>query len=95
MVCYKPNQIQQHLNSLKIFDCELHQSEKFCVKCNSDGASSRVLGRAACGGMFRSSQADHLDSFANNLGIVNAFRAEPVAAMLAIEIAFYKGRHNL
>jgi len=45
--------------------------------------------------MFRSSQADHIGSFADNLGIAKDFRGELVAAMLAFEIAFYKGWHNL
>jgi len=44
------------------------------IKCNSYDASSRVLGREACEGMFRSSQVEHMGSFADNLGIANAFR---------------------
>jgi ribonuclease HI len=50
---------------------------------------------AACGGTFRSHLADNLGSFADNLGFANAFRAELVGAMFAIEIAYYKGWHNL
>ncbi|GAU30382.1 hypothetical protein TSUD_57940 [Trifolium subterraneum] len=64
-------------------------------KCNTDGAALGAPGQAACGGIFRDSTGDYIGCFADKLGIENAFIAELVAAMKAIEIAFTNGCHKL
>ncbi|MCI33337.1 ribonuclease H protein, partial [Trifolium medium] len=52
-------------------------------------------GQASYGGIFRNSTGDCIGCFADKLGIENAFFAELVAAMKAIEIAFTNGWHSL
>jgi len=65
------------------------------VKCNTDGAAQGNPGSAACGGIFRNSDADLLGAFSVNLGVSTALHSELIAAMLAIEIAHVKNWHNL
>lgn len=57
------------------------------IKCNSDGAAQGVPGVAACGGIFRNANVEHLGSYFTNIGPGNAFQAELIGAMLAIEVA--------
>jgi hypothetical protein len=57
-----------------------------------DGVSVGVPGTAVSGGIFRNFKADHLSSFAFNIGGGNAFLAKLTGAMLAIEIAASKNR---
>ena len=65
------------------------------VKCNTDGASHRNPGMAACGGLFRSDDSELLGAFAVNLGLTSAIFSELIRAMVAIEIAHHKGWHSL
>lgn len=46
------------------------------VKCNSDRAAVGLNGLAACGGLFRNMNADHLGSFVVNIDNGNALKAE-------------------
>ncbi|MCI19430.1 ribonuclease H protein, partial [Trifolium medium] len=57
------------------------------VKCNSDGASKGNPGLLACGGIFRDNRANDLGCFASNFGVSDAFFAELIGAITAIEIA--------
>ena len=52
-------------------------------------------GMAACGGIFRNSDADFLVAFSVNLGVSTALHSELIAAMVVIEIAHVKNWHNL
>jgi hypothetical protein len=65
------------------------------LKCNIDGAYNGNPGLAACGGIFRDSDANFVEAFAFNLGVVNSLVAELQGAMIAIEIAAQKGWNNL
>jgi len=50
---------------------------------------------ASVGGIFRDREGVCIGCFAQNLGNVNAYHAELVAAMLALEIAQRKGFNHL
>ncbi|XP_058770393.1 uncharacterized protein LOC131644024 [Vicia villosa] len=65
------------------------------IKCNTDGTSAGTPQIAACGGIFRDHAGNHLGSFSNRIGHGNAFVAELVGAILAIEIAKQKNWNNL
>jgi ribonuclease HI len=65
------------------------------IKCNTDGAAHGSPGLSACGGIFRNSSSMCVGWFAENLGIHNAFYAELVGAMKAIELAAAHGWNNL
>jgi len=65
------------------------------IKCNSDGAVQGVPGLATCGGIFRNANAEHLGSYLLNIGPANAFQAELIGAMLAIELADKKKWNKL
>jgi ribonuclease HI len=65
------------------------------IKCNTDGAAHGSPGLSACGGIFRNSSSLCVGWFAENLGIHNAFYAELVGAMKAIELAAAHDWHNL
>jgi len=65
------------------------------VKCNTDGVAHGNPGIAACGGIFRNSEADFLGAFSINLGVTSTLNSELIAAMVAIEIAHAKNWHNL
>jgi ribonuclease HI len=65
------------------------------IKCNTDGAAHGSPGLSACGGIFRNSSSLCVGWFAENLGIHNAFYAELVGAMKAIELAAAHNWHNL
>lgn len=67
----------------------------YFIKCNTDGAAKGCPGPAACGGIFRDSSAAVIGCFSTNLGIANAFYAELMGAMLAIEFARLKGWSKL
>lgn len=60
------------------------------VKCNTDGAARGSEGVAACGGLLRDMNADFLGCFYEHLDSMNAFWAELIGAMQAIEIAHKK-----
>jgi ribonuclease HI len=65
------------------------------VKANTDGAASSNPIKASAGGIFRNSEGLCIGSFFQLLGPYNAFFAELVADMNAIEIAYNRGFHNL
>jgi len=51
--------------------------------------------KAACGGIYRDSNASFICGFAQNLHTDSSYEAELIAAILAIEITYSKGWHNL
>src|ERR1044072_9095692 len=57
------------------------------VKVNTDGAATKNPQNASAGGIFRDHTGLCLGCFSQNLGPLNAFTAELIAAMLAIENA--------
>ncbi|PNX57963.1 ribonuclease H, partial [Trifolium pratense] len=59
------------------------------LKANTDG--SVVGNTAACGGLFRNHMADHVGSFAYNLGPVSILHAEITAIIIVIELAAAHG----
>src|SRR6266487_7107213 len=61
------------------------------IKCNIDGTAKGCPGPAACGGIFRDSNAAVVGCFAQNLHISTAFHAELIGAILAIELASKNG----
>lgn len=65
------------------------------IKGNIDGSSCGSLGISASGGVFRTSDGVFLGAFATHNGIGNAFRAELIAAIIAIELASNKGWTSL
>lgn len=65
------------------------------TKCNTDGAAKGSPGPAGCGGIFRDHRATFMGCFAANLGSSSALHAELLGAMMAIELAYDKGWHNL
>lgn len=65
------------------------------VKCNTDGAAKGCPGPAGCGGVFRDQSAAIVGCIAANLGLNSALQAELIGAMLAIELAYERGWHNL
>ncbi|KAK2421259.1 hypothetical protein QL285_031907 [Trifolium repens] len=65
------------------------------VKCNSEGASKGNHGLPACGGIFRDYHANDLGCFASNLGVMDAFSAEIMGAINAIENTQRKGWNHL
>ncbi|GAU37904.1 hypothetical protein TSUD_163410 [Trifolium subterraneum] len=65
------------------------------IKCNIDGAAKGNPGIAACGGVFRNSDANFIFCFAEPLGFASSYQAELCAAMTAIEIAHTRNWHNL
>ncbi|MCI53036.1 ribonuclease H protein, partial [Trifolium medium] len=50
---------------------------------------------SACGGIFRDNQANDLGCVASNLGVSDAFSAEVIGAIKAIEIAQRRGWNHL
>jgi len=65
------------------------------VKINTDGASAKNPIKASAGGIFRNSEGVFLGCFAQFLGSENALFAELSAAMIAIEITYSRGYHNI
>ena len=63
------------------------------IKCNTDGSSNAIT--SACGGIFRDHHSNFLLCFAENTGHNNAFNAELLGAMRAIEFAKQYGWNNL
>ena len=63
------------------------------VKCNIDGSSTS--NSSACGGIFRNHDSNLLLCFAENTGACNAFHAELLGAMRAIELAKQYNWNNL
>ncbi|MCH91676.1 glycerol-3-phosphate dehydrogenase [Trifolium medium] len=63
------------------------------VKCNTDGASNKTT--SSCGGVFKNHNTEFLRGFAENTGLMSAFKAELCGAMRAIEIAHSKNWMNL
>ena len=55
------------------------------VKCNTDGSATATS--SACGGIFRDKHAKFLLCFAENTSLQNAYHAELMGAMRAIELA--------
>jgi len=58
------------------------------VKCNSNGVVVGLNGLAACWGIFRNMNVDHLGSFDVNIDNGNALKAELTGAMFAVEIVY-------
>jgi ribonuclease HI len=65
------------------------------LKVNTDGAVTRNPSKAACGGIFRSSEGFTRGCFAQNLSTESAFIAEIFGAILAIEIAHHNNWNQL
>jgi len=61
------------------------------LKVNTDGASTKNHIKASVGGIFRNYEGECICCFSQFLGNKDAFHAELVATMIAIEIAYYKG----
>jgi ribonuclease HI len=57
------------------------------IKVNTDGAATKNPNKASAGGIFRDKDGLCIGCFAQNLGNVNAFHAELMAAIIAMEIA--------
>jgi len=57
------------------------------IKCNTDGAALGSPGQAACAGIFRNRNGESIGCFAVNLGITNAFYAELMGVIFAVECA--------
>ena len=64
-------------------------------KVNTDGASTKNPVKASTGGIFRNSEGECIGCFSQFLGNKDALHAELVAAMIAIEISYHKGFHNI
>lgn len=77
-------------NAPKIIEVTWIPPSCYMVKCNTDGAAKGSPGPASCGGIFRDHSTTALGSFAANLGSRNAFEAELIGAMMAIEITHKK-----
>lgn len=65
------------------------------IKVNTDDAATKNTLNVSAGGIFRDRNGVCIGFYAQNLGTVNAFCAELVAAMLAMEIAQRKGYTSL
>lgn len=65
------------------------------VKCNTNGAARGAPDLEACGGIFRDRSVAYVGCFVANLGVNYALHAELIGVMLANELAFKKGWHNL
>lgn len=65
------------------------------LKVNTDGAVTKNPSKAACGGIFRSSEGFTRGCFAQNLSTDSAFVAEILGAILAIEIAQSKNWNHV
>ena len=63
------------------------------VKCNTDGLFKTNV--AACGGVFRNCRGFVCGVFVQRLGVENAYFAEFFAVILAVEVAFSKGRTKI
>lgn len=63
------------------------------IECNSDGCS--IDTSSSCGGIFRNASADMLLCIAENIGDGNAFQAELIGAMRAIETAHQNSWNHL
>jgi ribonuclease HI len=61
------------------------------TKVNTDVASTKYPPNASGGGIFRDREGICIGCFAHDLGSVNAFHVELVAAMLALQIAHRRG----
>jgi len=73
----------------KILEMIWHPLVDPWIKCNTDGCSNCTS--SSCGGLFRNASADLLLCFAKNIGEGNAFLAELMGAMRAIDIAHQNG----
>jgi ribonuclease HI len=62
---------------------------------NTDGAATKNPNNASAGGIFRNNEGICIGCFAQNLGITNAYNAELMAAILAMETALQKGFNHL
>ncbi|MCI00723.1 ribonuclease H protein [Trifolium medium] len=93
---FKAFNVRNHLPKALVFTEIIWQPPSLnWVKCNSYGASKGNFGPSACGGIFRDNQANDLDCFASNLGVGDAFSAELIGAITAIEIAQRRGWNHL
>lgn len=57
------------------------------IKINTDGAATKNPSNASAGGIFRDKEGICIGCFAQNLGNVNAYHAELMAAIIAMETA--------
>jgi len=66
-----------------------------CIKVNTDGAATKNPPNAVAGGIFRNDAGNCLGCFTQNLGTANAYYAELLAAILAMEFAQSKCYNHL
>lgn len=65
------------------------------IKCNIDRVAVGIPSSAACGGIYRDHNADHVLSFCDFIGLDTSENVELVAALMAIEIAKQKNFSKL
>lgn len=65
------------------------------IKLNTDGAMIKNPCRASCASIFRDNNSIFKGGFAQNVETDSPFVEEMMAALVAIEIAFDRGWHNL
>ena len=76
-----------HPNAPKVTEVIWHPPILQWIKFNTDGASLGNPGQAACVGIFRNRNGEGIGCFAVNLGLANAFYAELMGIILAVECA--------
>ncbi|XP_058742585.1 uncharacterized protein LOC131615070 [Vicia villosa] len=104
----KANNSIQSFSLLKAFDIAISpRSPSNClevlwcppsrgwVKCNTDGVASGSPLFAACGGIFRDEEANHIISFAAYIGLGSPVVAEFMAVIIAIEKAILENWSRL
>jgi len=60
------------------------------VKCNVDGVVKGTPGPAACGGIFRGSDAEYLGSFSAFIGKIVVFEAELMGLSSQMKLQWIK-----
>jgi hypothetical protein len=76
-----------HPKALKITEVIWHPSILHWIKCNTNGTSLGNPGQEACAGVFQNRNGEDIGCFAFNLGLANAFCAELMGIILAVECA--------
>lgn len=65
------------------------------IKINTDGAARGSPGDASCGGVFRNFTGGIIGSFSSFLGTKTPLEAEIHGVILAVQIAWNQGWHNI